>query len=98
MRSPFPRSGRCRTPVLAGAFLSVVLAVPVLRPRTCNSCGAYAGPNVARIIDPYLRQVDVWPEFAGPACRFEVARGAFVTLDRSACASEAAYRAARGVS
>jgi hypothetical protein len=69
-----------------------------VRPRECASCGAYSGPNVARILDPYLRQADIWPEFTAATCRFEVARGAFVTLDRSACASEAAYRASRGVS
>ena len=62
-------------------------------PRDCPSCGIYAGPNANMVLDPYLRRVDIWPEFYESTCRFEVARGAFVTLSRSACASETTYRA-----
>lgn len=79
-------------------LVSTLGAAPAVRPRECPACGVYAGPHVARVLDPYLRQAGVWPEFYGATCRFEVARGSFVTLDRSGCANEAAYRAARGVS
>ncbi|MCC6317244.1 MAG: hypothetical protein IT361_06075, partial [Gemmatimonadaceae bacterium] len=52
----------------------------------------------ARVLDPYLRQAGIWPEFHANSCQFEVSRGAFVTLARNACSSEASYRATRGVS
>jgi hypothetical protein len=92
---------------IASPYASHVLAVSALvvslvagavsRPRDCPNCGVYAGPNVARVLDPYLRQAGVWPEFYSSTCQFEVARGAFVTLTRTACASEASYRLSRGV-
>lgn len=62
-------------------------------PSDCPSCGAYRGPNLERVYDPYLRQGDIWPEFVSATCQFEVASFTFVTLTRSACASERAYRA-----
>ncbi|MEP7348212.1 MAG: hypothetical protein ABI877_23300, partial [Gemmatimonadaceae bacterium] len=75
-------------------LVSNLAATPIARPRECAHCGVYSGPNVARVVDPYLREKDVWPEFESETCRFEVARSAFVTLPRDACASEASYRAA----
>lgn len=85
-----------RRAVVVSAVLATALAVSAFRPRTCSTCGVYAGPNLARVIDPYLRQVDVWPEFSAGTCQFEVARGAFVRLERPACSAEVSYRAARG--
>ena len=64
-------------------------------PRECAHCGVYAGPNAFMVVDPYLRRVDIWPEFYESTCRFEIARGAYVTLSRTACASEITYRANR---
>ncbi|MBC7894367.1 MAG: hypothetical protein H7066_03085 [Cytophagaceae bacterium] len=71
---------------------ATMIVTPALRPRECASCGAYAGPNAFRVLDPYLRQVDIWPEFYAATCRFEVSRGAFVTLNRASCAAEVTYR------
>lgn len=79
-------------------LFSTLATAPVAAPRGCPSCGAYAGPNVARVLDPYLRQPNVWPEFTAATCQFEVARGSFVILARAACTSETTYRAARRVS
>ncbi|MBC7897148.1 MAG: hypothetical protein H7066_17145 [Cytophagaceae bacterium] len=79
-------------------LVSTLAVLPPARPRDCPHCGVYAGPNVSRVLDPYLRQVDIWPEFYAATCQFEVARGAFVTLARTACASETTWRAARSVS
>jgi hypothetical protein len=78
-------------------LVSALVAAPAPLPRTCAACGVYAGPNVARVLDPYLLRVDVWPEFYAVTCTFEVARGAFVTLSRVACDSEKTYRAGRGM-
>lgn len=64
-------------------------------PRECALCGVYAGPNVRLVSDPYLKRPDIWPEFYPSTCRFEVGRGAFVTLSRTACANEASYRNGR---
>ena len=61
-------------------------------PRECPYCGVYAGPNAFLVLDPYLRRVDIWPEFYEATCSFEIARGAFVTLSRTACANEVTYR------
>ena len=77
-------------------LLSTLTAAPAVRPRNCPTCGVYSGPNFLRVVDPYLRQVDIWPEFYAISCQFEVARGSFVTLTRASCASEAAYRSGRG--
>lgn len=82
--------------MLTATMLVLTLAAtPAALPRECPTCGVYAGPNAARVRDPYLRQVDIWPEFNSTTCQFEVARGAFVTLSRLACASETTYRAGR---
>lgn len=75
--------------------VSALLHAPTSLPRTCASCGIYVGPNTSLVLDPYLRRVDIWPEFEASTCQFEVARGAFVTLSRTACASEATYRNGR---
>ena len=91
--SPFPGAAMLAVTVL----VSTLSVAPPPRPRDCPRCGAYAGPNVARVLDPYLRQVNVWPEFTSATCQFEVSRGAFVTLSRAACVSETTYRAARGI-
>ncbi|MBK6487515.1 MAG: hypothetical protein IPF98_11705 [Gemmatimonadetes bacterium] len=81
--------------MLALSLLISTLAItPAARPRECTHCGVYAGPNVARVLDPHLKQKDIWPEFESETCRFEVARSSFVTLPRAACAGEASYRAA----
>ncbi|MCC6316078.1 MAG: hypothetical protein IT361_00205 [Gemmatimonadaceae bacterium] len=76
-------------------FVSTTVAAPPLRPRDCPHCGVYSGPNVTRVIDPYLRRPDIWPEFDPATCQFEVARGSFVTLTRAACSSETTWRATR---
>ena len=86
--------------MFALSLLTLALSVQpanslVTPPRECPSCGVYAGPNLARILDPYLRQVDIWPEFYAASCQFEVSRYAFVTLGRSACTAEQSYRASR---
>jgi hypothetical protein len=76
-------------------FLGVLMAAPAPRPRDCSGCGTYSGPNIGHVTDPYLRQVDIWPEFYAATCRFEVARSRFITLGRAACQAEARYRAGR---
>jgi hypothetical protein len=76
-------------------FVAALVTAPVATPRTCSLCGVYVGPNASRVTDPYLRQVDIWPEFYAASCRFEVARSSFVTLGRTACEAEAAYRIGR---
>jgi hypothetical protein len=76
-------------------LVSVLVPADVVLPRECASCGIYSGPNAAMVLDPYLRQVDIWPEFHASTCEFEVARGDFVRLSRTACASEATYRTGR---
>jgi hypothetical protein len=78
-------------------LIAAVSVAPAARPRECGNCGVYAGPNVARVLDPYLRQADIWPDFSAATCQFEVARGAFVTLPRAACVSETNYRTARRI-
>jgi hypothetical protein len=78
------------------ALLAAALAAAptaAARPRECAACGAYVGPNLELVTDPSLRRIDIWPEFYAASCRFEVARGAFVTLGRAACAAESSYRA-----
>lgn len=77
-------------------FVSTLASAHPTMPRNCPYCGIYAGPNVAKVLDPYLRRPDIWPEFYASTCQFEVARGSFVSLSRAACASEAAYRASTG--
>lgn len=79
------------------ALVTTLSLAHVAMPRECASCGVYAGPNVSRVLDPYLRQRDIWPEFSSASCQFEVARGSFVTLSRAACSSETAYRVAMRV-
>jgi hypothetical protein len=76
-------------------FVAALLATPATPPRECTNCGVYAGPNASRVTDPYLQRVDIWPEFYAAGCRFEVARASFVTLGRTACEAEAAYRIGR---
>lgn len=84
--------------MLAVALLaSTMVGAPVAFPRDCPNCGVYSGPNVSKVLDPYLRQANIWPEFYATTCEFEVARGAFVILDRTACSSEANYRVTRGI-
>jgi hypothetical protein len=78
-------------------LVSVLVPDRVVLPRECALCGIYSGPNVAKVLDPYLRQVDIWPEFHASTCEFEVARGWFVRLDRTACSREFNYRLMRGV-
>ena len=80
---------------LVTVLLSTLALSPSDFPRECASCGVYAGPNAFMVVDPYLRRVDIWPEFYESTCRFEIARGAFVTLNRTACASEISYRTNR---
>lgn len=76
---------------------STLAATHTVMPRECALCGVYAGPNAHHVIDPYLRRADIWPEFEGATCQFEVARGAFVKLSPAACTSEARYRAGRAL-
>jgi hypothetical protein len=76
-------------------FVAALVTTPVTPPRDCPRCGVYAGPNVSRVTDPYLQRVDIWPEFYATSCQFEVARSSFVTLGRTACEAEAAYRIGR---
>ncbi|MEP7347493.1 MAG: hypothetical protein ABI877_19650 [Gemmatimonadaceae bacterium] len=78
--------------MLAMSLLVSILVASPAKPRECAYCGVYAGPNVSRVLDPYLRQVDIWPEFYAATCSFEVARSSFVTLSRAACAAEKTYR------
>ena len=80
---------------LLAALLSTLSFAATDLPRECPHCGIYAGPNAFMVLDPYLRRVDIWPEFYEATCNFEIARGAFVTLSRTACASEIAYRGGR---
>lgn len=79
------------------ALVTTLALTPAVMPRECTNCGVYEGPNVSRVLDPYLRQKNVWPEFSATTCQFEIARGSFVTLTRSACTSETSYRAAMRV-
>lgn len=78
-------------------MVSTLGAASIALPRECPHCGVYAGLNVSRVLDPYLRKVDIWPEFDRTTCQFEVARGYFETLRRQACVDEAAYLTSRGV-
>ena len=80
---------------ILAAFVSALALAPNALPRDCPSCGVYSGPNALMVLDPYLRRVDIWPEFYEATCSFEIARGAFVTLSRTACANEVTYRGGR---
>ena len=81
--------------LLTVALAGLAVGSPAELPRDCPYCGLYAGPNAFLVLDPYLRRVDTWPEFYESTCSFEIARGAFVTLSRTACASEITYRSGR---
>ena len=82
---------------ILAALVSTLAVAPGDFPRDCPHCGIYAGPNAFMVLDPYLRRVDIWPEFYESTCSFEIARGAFVTLSRTACTSEITYRAQRRI-